>query len=236
MTWNVGNLPPRATIGSNLPRRMTGEGCGRVAKVEKLDEQKEREREKDKQRDGSTDESAITRTRGEGAGSGCSRAALRHTPRKTERARRLVLVYGSQNEDAQETPVPVCPAWLGRGEGGFPKLSGNSGGSAGRMTPAGAPMKDTLAWFSSSRCRRPGARMKISSSGGIIIYASGMERPFRLEHRGCASSGARGRSAEIRRGGGADLFEEEICLAPFICGIERDARRRECVRLNGRIV
>jgi len=131
---------------------------GREARCTKRGREREREGEWER---------AIARTReGEGAGSACSRAALCHTPRKTEKARRLVLVYDSQNEDAQETPVPVCPAWLeGRGkESGFPKLSGNSGGSAGGMTPAGAPMKDTLARFSSSWCRRPGARMKISSS------------------------------------------------------------------------
>lgn len=34
--------------------------------------------------------------------------ALRHTPEKTERTRRLVLVYGSQNENVEETRVPVC--------------------------------------------------------------------------------------------------------------------------------
>jgi len=54
MTWNVGNLPPRATIGSNLPRRMMSEGCGRIAKAEKLDEQKERERQADRETDRQT--------------------------------------------------------------------------------------------------------------------------------------------------------------------------------------
>lgn len=49
--------------------------------------------------------------------------ALRHTPEKTERTRRLVLVYGSQNENMEETQAPVCPTWLR----GFPEIVGEFG-------------------------------------------------------------------------------------------------------------
>lgn len=48
---------------------------------------------------------------------------FRHISYKTERTRRLVLVYGSQNENVEESQTPVCPTWLRD----FPEIVGEFG-------------------------------------------------------------------------------------------------------------
>lgn len=105
---NVGNLPPCATIKViSWESQMKSAGGGsREGKGWTWSEKEKRWREEFGHKERRTDS-----------------RALRHTPEKTERTRRLVLVYGSQNENVEETQVPVCPTWLR----GFPKIVGEFG-------------------------------------------------------------------------------------------------------------
>jgi len=102
--------------------------------------------------------------------------ALRHTPKKTERTRRLVLVYDSQNANVEGTQVP-------RGWEVPPKLLENSGGSAAEMTPGETPMRDTL--YSTLVIHHSDTRIKIWTFIKIVVLRI---ETISFHYRGCISS------------------------------------------------